>query len=648
MSATGTWVVPTRAFEASLSELKQWRQSVAGELAAFRRWALVARLIDDQTMARIAHLERRLAVERLTVAFVAEYSRGKSELINALFFAEMGTRLLPSGIGRTTLCPAEILWDPARPPSIRLLPIGTRESPKALREFIGETSGWREIALDPSKPQALAEACQSLTESVSMSATEAASLGFAVSSQERVDIPRWRYAIVNVPHPLLASGLTVLDTPGRAALAAEPELTMHRVPDAAAIVFMVAADSGVTEDDSALWNEHIAPIDGLELTCFVALNKIDALRDPRKTEAQVLADIDRQVKSTADKLGIAPTRVFALSAQQGFEAKTASDRDGLIRSRLYRLEQALAKGMVHQRRVDHAAAVLAETRATFAEARALIDSRLGFTREQLDELAALQGKNQKLVETLAKKATAERGRLERARAEMSVLRNIHNRHADVLGKLLDPNGARDAGNKARMAVLNSTFSGRIPQVLDGFFEKVRGDLARAIEVIGEVKAMMAEAKRKFAADYGMAIEAVPEFATERFLVEVERLEEHCERDFKSATSLLTRGRKTLGALFFDTVALQVIRVFEIADREVRTWMNGFIRPLDAQLNAFQEQTNTKIEGMGRIQNAETDLVARLDELQAIVTEVEAQRGQLETHRDRLVALLDVKRDHSLA
>jgi hypothetical protein len=648
MSATGTWVVPTRAFEASLSELKEWRQSVAGELAAFRRWALVARLIDDQTMARIAHLERRLAVERLTIAFVAEYSRGKSELINALFFAEMGTRLLPSGVGRTTLCPVEILWDPARPPSIRLLPIETRESPKALREFIGEASGWREIALDPSKPQSLAEACQSLTESVSMSAGEAAGLGFAVQAQERADIPRWRYAILNVPHPLLASGLTVLDTPGRAALAAEPELTMHRVPDAAAIVFMVAADSGITEDDSALWNEHIAPIEGLEQTCFVALNKIDALRDPRKTEAQVLADIDRQVSSTADKLGIAPTRVFALSAQQGFEAKAASDRDALIRSRLYRLEQALAKGMVHQRRVDHAAVVLAETRAAFAESRALIDSRLAFTREQLDELSALQGKNQKLVETLARKATAERGRLERARAEMTILRTIHNRHAEELGKLLDPNGARDEGNKARMAVLNSTFSGRIGLVLDGFFEKVRGDLARSIHVIGEVKAMMAEAKRKFAADYGMAIEAVPEFATERFLVELERLEEHCERDFKSATSLLTRGRKALGALFFDTVASKVIRVFEIADREVRTWMNGFIRPLEAQLNAFQEQTNTKIEGMGRIQNAETDLMARLDELQAMVAEVEAQRAQLETHRERLVTLLDVKRDHSLA
>ena len=648
MSATGTWVVPTRAFEASLAELKDWRHALAAELAAFRRWAIVSRLIDDQTMGRLAHLERRLAVERLTVAFVAEHSRGKSELINALFFAELGTRLLPSGVGRTTLCPTEILSDPARVPSLRLLPIGTRESPKALRELIAEQDSWAEVGLDPRDPASLAAACQALTETVTLSSGEAASLGLAASDGPTTEVPRWRYAILNLPHALLASGLTVLDTPGRAALAAEPELTMHRVPDAAALVFVVGADTGLTEDDRALWAEHIAPIEGLGDTCLVALNKIDALRDSAARESQILAEIDRQVRSTADALGVAPTRVFALSAQQGFEAKAGTDRDALIRSRLYRLEQALAKGMVHERRVDHAGVVNAETRSAFAEARALLESRHAFAREQLAALGALQGKNQKLVETLARKATAERGRIEKARTELSSLRALHNRHADELGKLLDPNRARQTGLETRAAVMESRFSGDIGPLVDAYFGRVRDNLEKAIVVIGEAKQLIAAAKRKFTNDYGMAIEVVPEFATERFRVELSRLEEHCERDFKSRSSLLMRGRKALGALFFDTVAVQVVHVFEIADRESRTWLNGFIRPLEAQLSAFQEQTNARIEGMGRIQNAETDLVARLDELQALVAEIEAQRAQWEAHRNRLVALLDVRREHSLA
>ena len=122
MSTTGTWAVPSRAFGAALEELRDWRDGIASSLAGFRRWATVSHAMDEQTAARLAYLERRLAGERLTIAFVGEYSRGKTELINALFFADVGTRLLPSGLGRTTLCPTEVAWDPARPPSLRLLP----------------------------------------------------------------------------------------------------------------------------------------------------------------------------------------------------------------------------------------------------------------------------------------------------------------------------------------------------------------------------------------------------------------------------------------------------------------------------------------------------------------------------------------------
>jgi hypothetical protein len=646
MNATGTWLVPTRALESSLSGLKLWRDATSASLATFRRWATVGRLIDEQTAARLAHLERRLASEHLTIAFVAEYSRGKSELINALFFADLGTRLLPSGVGRTTLCPTEIAWDPAHPPSIRLLPIETRESPRALREFIAEIDTWKEVPLDPSNPGSLAKACEILSESVVVSQAEALNLGLPADSGERVEIPRWRYAMLNFPHPLLESGLVILDTPGHNTMGSEPELTIHRVPDAAAIVFMLGADTGVTRTDRELWSEHIEPIHGLEQSCYVVLNKIDGLRDGFKPETQILAEIDKQVRSTAEALHVDPTRVFALSAKQGLVAKIQDDRDGLIKSRLYRLEQALSRGMVDQRRIDHASAVRAETRSAFAESRALIDSRLGFARQQLEELASLQGKNQKLVEMLARKAASERGRLEQARAVMMGLRTVHNRHMDQVTRLLDPAIAREAGITARKAVLGSSFSSGIGEALDAFFRESRERIRGAIEVIGEAKVMMTTVSRKFTDEYQVANIEVPEFSTERFLVELDRLEEMCARDFKGAGSLLTRRRSTLSTLFFDSVALKVIHVFEIADREVRTWMNGFIRPLDAQLATFQEQTNSRIEGMGRIQNAETDLVARLEELRALAREVEAQRDQWQAHHERLLRSIDVEREAS--
>lgn len=643
MSATGTWVIPARTLETALAELREWKQATAQALADFRRWAVVGRSLDDQTAARLAHLERRLLSERLTVAFVGERSRGKSELVNALFFAGLGTRLLPSGEGRSTLCATEILWDPARPPSMRLLPIETRAGPRALREHIAEPDQWTEIALDPSRPQTLAPACEALCETRRASAVEAASLGIAAPEGADVDIPRWRYAVINLPHPVLADGLVVLDMPGRELMGAEPEIAVHRVPEAAAIVFVAAADTGLTDDDRELWREHVAPLGGLEESCYVALNKIDAAGEGLQPGTQLLAEIERRAAELAGALAIAPARIFPVSARLGLSSKLGDDREGLIASRIYRLEQALARGMVRQSRIDHAAAVRAESRAAFAESRALTESRLEFADAQLAEMAAIQGKNQKLVDALSRKAASERLRLEKARAVMMGLRTAYNRHLGELDRLLDPGEAREAGLRARAGVTGSRFSRDIGAALDAYFAEVRARIGAAIEAIGQARAMMEGASRELSGEHGIAAVEVCEFATGRFPVEVDRLEQLCGRDFRRTGSLITRRQSTLGELFFDTIALQVVHIFEIAHREARTWMAGFMRPLEAQLQAFQEQANTRIEGMGRIQSAETDLIARHAELESLAAEVARQLHAGEEHHRKVLALLEPPR-----
>ena len=453
---------------------------------------------------------------------------------------------------------------------------------------------------------------------------------------------------MNFPHPLLAAGVVLLDTAGFHTLASEPELSFHRVPDAAAVVFVVSAENAVTESDKALWSEHVATISGIRDSCFVVLNKIDGLRDGARAEGQVLSEIDRQVRVVADALGVDPTRIFALSAKQGLNAKLQGDRDALVRSRLYRLEQALSRGMAHQRRVAHAMEVRAEARGVLGETRALLVSRLGFTNDQVEELAALQGKNQKLIEALARKAGVERGRIEQARAMMTGMRASHDRQAAELEKLLDPSAARAAGMRVREAVSSTAFSRNIAEILDGFFLESREKLTRAIEVIVEARRQMAMVGRKVTEEYKIATVEAAQFATERFLIELDRIEEQSRREFKGGSGMFLKSRKSLGALFFETVALQVVRIFEIADRETRAWMGGFIRPLEAQINSYQEQSYSRVEGMGRIQVAETDLIARLDELKSLAARLAAQRDEHEEHQQRIMALLEIERLPSLA
>src|SRR4051812_8649641 len=135
------------------------------------------------------------------VAFVAEFSRGKSELINAIFFAGYGRRIMPASAGRTTMCPTELGYDAARVPSLRLLPIETRLEPHSLSHWRDEPGRWTEIPIDVEDSEQLASAMHKVAEVRWVPIDEARSLGFWSDDSPddnpmrdpggRVEIPRW-------------------------------------------------------------------------------------------------------------------------------------------------------------------------------------------------------------------------------------------------------------------------------------------------------------------------------------------------------------------------------------------------------------------------------------------------------------------------
>jgi len=81
----------------------RWRQDLSQRIATYRQWLSRENLNDSQRDLRLQQLLDRLAEDKLHVAFVAEFSRGKSELINAIFLSDLKQRLLPSTAGRTTM-----------------------------------------------------------------------------------------------------------------------------------------------------------------------------------------------------------------------------------------------------------------------------------------------------------------------------------------------------------------------------------------------------------------------------------------------------------------------------------------------------------------------------------------------------------------
>lgn len=113
--------------EQRVASFSKWRADRVAGIKFYKSWLDANGIADIQQTLRIHDLIESFKHERMTLAFIAEVSRGKTGLINAMLFGHYKQRVLPSDVGRTTMCPTEIFHDPSEPPYIRLLPIETRK-----------------------------------------------------------------------------------------------------------------------------------------------------------------------------------------------------------------------------------------------------------------------------------------------------------------------------------------------------------------------------------------------------------------------------------------------------------------------------------------------------------------------------------------
>ena len=331
-----------------------WKRELMREITRYRGWLERSRLNSPAVEAKLERALRQLRADHITLAFVGEFSRGKTELINSLFFAGYGQRMLPSHAGRTTMCPTELFHDPRAERSyIRLLPIETRLADASVAPRVPRH--WVNIPLDTGDPEGMAQAFAQVAKTKALPVEQAIQLGFhpdaleAADEPDQVRVPAWRHALVNFDHPLLRQGLRILDTPGLNALGSEPELTLSMLPNAQAILFLLSADAGVTASDMEIWQKYIQPLreDG-HSSLFAVLNKIDVLWDDLSGERFVQNAIRLIQDGTARQLGLQRGDVLPLSAKQALLAKVRGEPALLERSRLDRLEALLCERIVAQ------------------------------------------------------------------------------------------------------------------------------------------------------------------------------------------------------------------------------------------------------------------------------------------------------------
>ncbi len=626
-----------------------WRDAVFVRVEALRDWLNAQELGDAESDLRLNHLLGRLQEDTLNVAFVAEFSRGKSELINAIFFSDYRQRVLPSSAGRTTMCPTELYFDPTRRPALRLLPIDTKARAGSIAEFKREADAWTEFPLNLDSAEEMSATLMRLADTIEVDAATAEAFGLINPDDEEtarnlardghVSIPRWRHALINFPHPLLKQGLVILDTPGLNAIGTEPELTLSMLPNAHAVLFLLAADTGVTKSDIEIWRQHIAPVQGASRARLVVLNKIDGLWDELKTDAEIDAEIAKQAVGSATLLGLPASQVYPVSAQKALVAKVKGDAALLAKSRLPDLEAALTQELIPCKQALVGESTQAAVEDVVVKTTELLETRLATLQDQVDELQGLRGKNRDVIQHMMVKANDDKQQFERGLQQFNALRNVFASQVETLRQQLGMQTLRDEVRHTRMAMEKSHFSAGLREAMERFFRQVEGNLNASGATIKEIRAMMTAMYQKFSDEHGLAAVNTPDHSLHKYRKEMARLERIFEERFNTVFKMLTVGQGQLTSRFFETLASKVVQVFELANSETEAWLKALIAPMETQVREHKVQLKRRLESVSRIHAATETLDERIAELETSMGTVSDQLDHLARINTRIADAL---------
>jgi GTPase SAR1 family protein len=404
---------------------------------------------DASIPRRLRDLQERLRDERLQLAILGQFKRGKSTFLNAL----LGAPLLPTGVIPLTAIPTFIAW--AEKPLIRV----TYQTARPPDEFA------------PATPDEIRDRLH----------------GFVAEEGNPKNCLQVARVDLLYPAAILRNGVVLIDTPGIGSSHRHNTDTALRVlPECDAALFVISADPPITEVELAYLETARAHVARL----FFVLNKADYL-EPRDLEAAVA--FLRQTLRQSLRLDANPT-IFRVSARAGLRAKESGSNAALAESGIADVEEHLLRYLSREKLASLRAAVIGKSAELAAEAEADLAFRVRTLEMPLADLAQRRATLEKALGRIAGEGRIIHDLLsgDRRRAieqlEMHA-EQLRQRGRDYLAGVLDRALAQgkqtDPASAAQAAI-----AAAIPE----FFERELGDTAR--EFRGTVEDILAGHQRR--------------------------------------------------------------------------------------------------------------------------------------------------------
>lgn len=626
---------PDNPLEASIAAYNRWREELAHAVTAYHDWLEANAQLDMGQSIRFFDLVETLNKGKLTVAVLGECARGKSALVNALLFPDHEGGLLPTAPAGATRCPTEILHDAKEEPGLRLLSMKSRFRQASMAQLRKSAVDWSKLPLDTASAPAMREALAAIAETKAMKAQEARLQGFmpmaaggegVAGDEDVVAVPAWRYAVLNIPHSLLANGLAILDLPGPEDIAADPELSLSTLPRADAILFVLAADKGIAGEDLDVWGRFAKPAPPPKIA---VVNRIDLLDGWAQAGAEAEAAVRARVEAAAKVLSLDATRVIPVSAREALEGRAAKDGERVSRSGIASLEEFLVREIVPGRRRTLCRMISDEIGAQLASSRVSIARELEANEALVSELKGQAGKSKEVVTKLWQKISAEKAAYAAALAEYKVSSADLSKRREALMGMLDPVKLDAMLESSQKSLEGSWTTAGLQRGMRELAKLMSEDFERVFEASEGIKKLMQGVYDTFIGKFGFQPMVIPALDLEPHRDKLRQLMVDTDAFAKDPVNIIAMEKGFVVKKFHKTLIAQARALFSHAKVESERWLRAVTVPLETQMRDHKQQLQARLDNLTKINERSSGITGRLAELEKASADLARRRAMVE-------------------
>jgi len=587
----------------------QWRARSIRAIHDLQTWLRGNGRTGAEMDALFARAIDAINSERISIAVTGDRQRGKSELVNALFFADYGRRLLPVN-GSHSLCTTEIFWDRGANESyLRLLPIETCGEDETVAALKQQPDRWVRFPLRPQEPEQVRTALEEIHQSKCLSHTQAARLGLvgleSISGVKvgRVEVPRWRHALVSLPHPMLKKGLVVFDMPGLDALDRDPEPARTILEEAQALVFAVSAESGVQRSDLALWQQYLHGFRGeRRKSVLVVLTKTDLIAKGLHDDSGDSGDIERQRRMVSRALGANAAMVLAASARDGLASKIADKPARRQASGIDRVEVLLSERLIQSKRERCRLIIDDSIRAPLEGGLSDLSERMPGIKKRIESVTETLVKSRDLLERSRARTRDDQERYLRAVDLFQTARKDLLDSALRCRRLLRSDHFELLVSSAHKKMTQSWTSLGVQQAMQALFSELRHIVAQTSSDSEQLHRRMQQVYARMNQQMGTATALPSVFVPTLYRCEIERL--HAEaRAFRNGPGMLLAEQGVAISRFHRRLVEPARILLEQLRGDWDDWIRASLQPLASEIQRFKQATEHRMDRIQQIQDS---------------------------------------------